>query len=256
MGKAASYPARELRRLRWEWIRRNRSIAAMAGAGLVGSVLLISYSIWSIAGPAKLYLLGAAHVGLIAAFAHLMNSAFLAYEQHAIWQMRGAWGEDNTRSELQTAKRKGLIWGWVDSVTVDTGDIDHLVLTRRGGVLAIDSKWRNHIPEADRWRMATSSRKAAVRAEGILLTLLKRDAHARHRTRTKPVTVTPVVVVWGKARTDIPAEAECNGVRFIDGRKLRAWLASLDDHDVPPEAAKEVIKQLERFRATAGKART
>ena len=171
MGKAVSYPARELRRLRWEWVRRNASLAAMFGACLVGCAVLVSYVIWSVAGPAKAYLLGAAHVGLIATFAHMMNSAFLAHEQHAIWQMRGAWGEDNTRSELQTAKRKGLIWGWVDSVTVDTGDIDHLVLTRRGGVLAIDSKWRNHIPEADRWAMAASSRKAAMRAEGVLLTL-------------------------------------------------------------------------------------
>ena len=47
-----------------------------------------------------------------------------------------------------------------------------------------------------------------------------------------------------------------NGVRFIDGRKLRAWLASLDVHEVPPEAAKEVIKQLEGFRDAASKART
>ncbi|GAA4821205.1 hypothetical protein ACFQ0K_19380 [Nocardioides caeni] len=70
---------------------------------------------------ARWYVIGLLHAGLLAAALHLINSAFLAYEVTAIWQLRGAWGEDNTRSELRKAKRRRLVWGWVDSITLQDG---------------------------------------------------------------------------------------------------------------------------------------
>ena len=163
--------------------------------------------------------------------------------------MRGAWGEDNTRSELQRAKRKRLIWGWVDSVELQAGDIDHIVVTRRGGVVVIDSKWRNQITASDVPAMADPHEGPRLRAEGVLRTLLKRESGARHRTNAKPVTVTAAVVLWGAARTGVPSDANVDGVRFLDGRQLLGWLGELDGHEVPREAARDVLKLLDGYRS-------
>jgi hypothetical protein len=46
--------------------------------------------------------------------------------------MRGAWDEDNTRSKLQRAKRLWVIRDWVDSIRLQSGDLEHLVLTQCG----------------------------------------------------------------------------------------------------------------------------
>jgi hypothetical protein len=35
----------------------------------------------------------------------------------------------------------------------------------------------------------------------------------------------PVVVLWGSARSEVPADATISGVRFLDGRELLTWLA-------------------------------
>jgi hypothetical protein len=251
MGSPASYPARQLRRRRWAWIRRNaRLVVFVVGGTIVLGGIATALS-WTMPMPARLYILGALHAGLIAAPLHLLNSAFVAHDQEGVWQLRGAWGEDNTRSELDRAKRKRLIWGWVDSVQLQVGDIDHIVVTRRGGVVAIDSKWRNQIAAADKPAMAAASRKAAMRAEGVLRSVLKRESGARHRTNAKPVSVTPLVVLWGAARTGVPNDASVDGVRFLDGRQLLAWLAELDHHEVPRDAAQGVIKLLEDYRAKA-----
>ncbi len=249
MTSNASYPARQLRSRRNAWMRRNvMMVTATAGGVLalcgIGSLLLLTIPM-----PLRLYILGLTHAGLIAAGLHLVNSAFLAHDQQAVWQMRGAWGEDNTRSELQRAKRKRIIWGWVDSVELQAGDIDPIVVTRRGGVVVIDSKWRNQITASDVPAMADSSRKAALRAEGVLRTLLKRESGARHRANAKPVTVTAAVVLWGAARTGVPSNANVDGVRFVDGRQLLGWLAQLDGHEVPREAARDVVKLLDDYRS-------
>lgn len=249
MTSSASYPARQLRLRRNAWLRRNVMVVTVVAGGVlalcgIGSLLLLTIHM-----PLRLYILGLTHAGMIAAGLHLVNSAFLAHDQRAVWQMRGAWGEDNTRSELQRAKRRRIIWGWVDSVELQAGDIDHIVVTRRGGVVAIDSKWRNQITASDVPAMVDSSRKAALRAEGVLRTLLKREGGARHRTNAKPLTVTAAGVLWGAARTGVPSNANVDGVRFLDGRQLLGWLAELEGHEVPREAARDVIKLLDDYRS-------
>ncbi len=255
MASMASYPARQLKRRRNEWMRRNATMVALVVVGVVVLGVVVSLILLTVPMPVRLYALGLTHAGLIAAALHLLNSAFLANDQEAMWQMRGAWGEDNTRSELQRAKRRRLIWGWVDSVELQAGDIDHVVVTRRGGVVVIDSKWRNRIAREDVPAMADSARKAALRAEGVLRTVLKRETGARHRTNAKPVTVTAAVVLWGAARAGVPSNANIDGVRFLDGRQLLGWLAELDGHDVPREAARDVIKLLDDYRSKVTTAR-
>lgn len=235
-------------------MRRNaRLVVLVVGGTLILGGIFTALAL-TVPMPARLYVFGLVHAGLIATLLHLLNSAFLAHDQEAVWQMRGAWGEDNTRSELDRAKRKRLIWGWVDSVELKVGDIDHIVVTRKGGVVAIDSKWRNQIAANDVPSMAAASRKAALRAEGVLRSVLKRESGARHRTSVKPVSVTPVVVLWGTARTGVPTDASVDGVRFLDGHQLLSWLAELDHHEVPRDAARGVIKLLEDYRANASTA--
>lgn len=97
--------------------------------------------------------------------------------------------------------------------------------------------------------MADSARRAALRAEGVLRTLLKRETGARHRTRAQLVSVTAAVVLWGAARTAVPSDANVEGVRFLDGRQLLDWLAQLDGHEVPRDAANDVLKLLTDYRS-------
>ena len=251
LGRTPSYPARQLRRRRNAWLRRNARMVAFLVFGVLVIIAIASLLIvLAVPTPCRHYALGSVHVGMVAAGLHLLNSSFLAHDQEALWQLRGAWGEDNTRSELQRAKRKRLIWGWVDSVELQAGDIDHIVVTRRGGVVVIDSKWRNQITAGDVPEMAKSSQKAALRAEGLLRTVLRRESGARHRTNAKPVGVTAAVVLWGGARQEVPSNASVDGVRFLDGRHLLGWLGELRGHEVPRDAARHVIRLLDEYSAT------
>ncbi|NYD43233.1 hypothetical protein [Nocardioides panaciterrulae] len=194
------------------------------------------------------WLLGVFQATLVAAYLHILHSAFLATDREAIWHLRGAWGEDNTRSELQRAKRKGLIWGWVDSINLQAGDLDHLVVTRRGGLVAIDSKWRNQA--RDTVDMAQAARRVRTRAEGLAQSLLKAERGARHRAKENPLRVVPVVVLWGAAQHDVPEQARVEGIDFVAGRRLLAWLRTLDGEPVDKGAAADVIDRLEKYRAS------
>jgi hypothetical protein len=140
MATFSPYPRREYGRLFRAWARRNIKALALVGVGVI--VLLAVETVLIVAlVPAssfRWWLLGALQAAIVAVGLHLTNAAFLAHEREAIWQLRGAWGEEATREELRRAKRKGLIWGWVDSVALQAGDLDHLVITRNGGLIAID----------------------------------------------------------------------------------------------------------------------
>jgi hypothetical protein len=73
--------------------------------------------------------------------------------------VRGAWGEDTPEPTWSGRGGSGSV-GWVDSIELQIGDIDHLVVTRHGGVVAIDSKWRNQTTDEDVAAMADSARRA------------------------------------------------------------------------------------------------
>jgi len=185
---------------------------------------------------------------MVALYLHLLHNAFLT-DRETIRHLRGAWGEDNTCSELQIAKRRRLIWGWVDSITLQNGDIDHLVIIRRGGLVAIDTKWRTDTHDVI--DMARAAQRAKSRAEALAQTVLTRERGARHRSKDNPLSVTPVVVLWGAAQHTIPDGAQRDGIDFIPGRSLRSWLATLDREPVSKTAAADLIHRLEHFRATA-----
>lgn len=253
MTKFRPYSSREFRRRFAEWVRRNLKTVLVLTAGTIGllTALTILLVMLMPAFGFKWYALGSLHAVVIAAYLHLLRSAFLAHDREAIWHLRGAWGEDNTRTELQRAKRKRLVWGWVDSITLQAGDLDHLVVTRHGGLVALDSKWRNQHTAADALDMARAASRARLRAEGLAQTLLKSQRGARHRARSNPLTVRPAVVLWGAAQHTVPDGAEIDGIDFIPGRRLLDWLSRLEGQPVTKDAAAELLERLNGYRANA-----
>jgi hypothetical protein len=120
-------------------------------------------------------------------------------------------------------------------------------VSRRGGLIALDSKWRNQANDTP--AMAQAANKARLRAEALTQTLLTRQRAARHRARSNPLSVTPVVVVWGTAQHDVPDNARVDGIEFVAGRKLIGWLSKLDGQPVDEAAASDMLERLEGYRA-------
>lgn len=252
MTKYQAYSRRELKSRFWSWARRNVVLLVLVGLGVL---VLLAVTTWLLLGllPRTAlhgYLTGVLHAGILAGFCFALWSAFLAQEGQAIWHVRGAWGEEFTRDELKRAKRKRLVWGWVDSITLKAGDIDHLVVTRQGGLVAVDSKWRNQHDEADRVQMAREAARARLRAEALARTVLKNERGAKHRSHGNPVTVRPVVVIWGATQRDVPEGARVDGIDFVAGRKFVDWLAGLEGHEISKEAGRDVVTRLTEFRAS------
>src|SRR5690606_17366269 len=111
----------------------------------------------------------------------------------------------------------------------------HLVVTRRGGLVAVDSKWRNRVN--DPVEMARAAHKVRLRAEALTRDLLRGDSRGMRRARVNPLRVTPVVVLWGTAQHGMPVDAEVDGIRFVAGRELLGWLRTLDAEPVDKQAA-------------------
>lgn len=234
-----------------QWGQRNWTLLAVAGVVCLAILGFLTYLIVVLMpdGALKWWSLGAFHVGALAVTGHLLLIAFLAHEKEAIWQLRGAWGEENTREELNRARRNGHVWGWVDSIQLKTSDIDHLVVTKRGGLVAIDSKWRSQaddIPE-----MVRSASQAANRAQGVSRNLLRKGPRGRHRSDSDSLHVTPVVVIWGSEQHRVPSGYEQDGVHFVGGRRLCQWLAEFDRESVSETVARDLLPGLEEFRAKA-----
>jgi hypothetical protein len=106
------------------------------------------------------YALGFMDGVLATALVALVLTAFHA-STGSIWQLAGAWGEENTRDVLRAAKRRRHIWGWIDSVAIADGDIDHLVVTRDGRLVAIDSKWHATASKVD-WNATQRTQSAQL----------------------------------------------------------------------------------------------
>lgn len=251
MGSINSYPSRELARLRRDWIRHN---AGLVGSMLVFYVAVVGISTWfhlALGVGWHAYILGAIHVGLAATLLHLINSAVLAHERTAVFQLRGAWGEDATRSELSRAKLRRLVWGWVDSISLQVGDLDHVVVTRSGGVVVLDSKFRTEVTGAGISDMAATAKRAKIRTEALTRQLLTADRSGRHRATGHPVTVTAGIVLWGPARRDVPPGHVIDGVHFVDGRKLLPWLKRLSPSEVSKAAGADLLERLTQYRDSA-----
>lgn len=249
MSRFKPYSRREFRRRFTSWAKLNLKLVLLLTVGGITLVAVETLLLASLGSHSAFswWMLGVLQTGVVAAYLHLLHAGFLAYDREAIRHLRGAWGEDNTRSELHRAKRKRLIWDWVDSISLQNGDLDHLVVTRRAGLVAIDSKWRNEA--ADTADMARAAHRAKLRAEGLARTLLKSDFGGRHRAKSASIQVTPVVVLWGAAQSGVPANARIDGIDFVAGRHLLGWLARLDHEPVAKAAARDIVNRLEEFRA-------
>ncbi len=255
MSKAKSYPSRELRRLRLRWLARNKRPLLVAAGFFVVAAGGATWCGYVLSSAGSWYVIGLIHASMTAAFLRLTNSAILAHEPRAVFQMRGAWGEDNTRSELKSATKRGLAWGWVDSIELQAGDLDHVVVTRSGGVIVLDSKFRTEVTAAGVADMAASAKRARLRTEALAQTLLRPDRSGRHRARTQSVQVTTCIVLWGPVRRDVPGGHVIDGVHFVDGRKLQPWLAQFTSSPVSEDAANELLDHLRKFRASAASGR-
>jgi hypothetical protein len=254
--KYRSFPRRQLRRLFWAWARddwkRLAGVAAGAASLITFETAVLVASTIDVA--VRWYVIGALHVAIVAVFLGAIATTFLAHQREAIWYLRGAWGEDFTKDELARARRKKLIWGWVDSVTVENGDIDHLVVTKSGGVVAIDTKYRSSSQDLDPARMAAEAGKAKLRAEGVIQTFLRKE-RGSHRAAIKAFTVSPLVVVWGAATVGVPEGARINDVDVVSGAGLVGWLERLDGEAIDEAAAADLLARLENFRTTAWKSK-
>jgi hypothetical protein len=184
------------------------------------------------------YLLGLLHAGTVASLVVMIGLVYLIVYGKT-FQLSGVWGEDNTRDVLRSAKRRGHVLGWIDNLEVQTGDVDHLVVTRNG-LLAIDSKWHSH--GISRATIESDSRRAldsARRAESIL------------RAIKRPAVVQPMAVVWGGDQSKVPVGGRTvDGVLFLAGRELRRWLQSAPDGDetIDRQLAKTILSDLHTFK--------
>ena len=254
MSRHHPYSRREFRRRLRMWLRRNRMLVAGFTAGLIVVLVVITGLALATGTHSGFtwWLLGSLQTGAVAAYLHLLHTGFLAHDADAIRHVRGAWGEDNTRSELHKAKRQRLVWGWVDSLGLQHGDIDHLVVTRNGGLVAVDSKWRSQA--SDTADMARAAKRVRHRAEGVTRDLLKGTTRGARRARVNPLSVTSVVVLWGPAQHGVPDGASVDGIEFIAGRRFVEWLSRLEGESVDRAAAADIVHSLEARRAATEKA--
>lgn len=247
--RPSNYSRRQLRLQFAGWARRNaRVVLSVAGIAVFMLILatIMFVGFLEQLGGLRWYLLGVIHTVTIGFVPWSLFGVFVMSNPKALSHLKGAWGEENTQDILKRAKRKRLVWGWADSIDLAFGDIDHLVVTRHGGLIAIDSKWRNTFDPGDRDAMARSAEKARLRASGVVDTVLRRGGHGQRSAGTS-VRIRPVVVIWGALQREIPEAAQAHGVDFVAGGKLIGWLKQLDGDSIDEESAAELLKRVAEF---------
>ena len=201
--------------------RRTVPVLVPIAVMLLCAALVVSYWVDG-------YLLGLLHGLVAAAIVGVAASRFL-----------GTTDEKNTADLLRTAKQERQIWGWVDDVEVQGVDVDHLVVTREGGVVAIDSRWSSDelTPEL----LAEDAQRALLASRRTSLMLHSRDLAPAVR---------PLLVYWGDIQTDVKKLTVRNleGVEFLAGRELRAWLRKQNGRPVPHAEARHLLKELKSAR--------
>lgn len=158
------------------------------------------------------------------------------------------------RTRARSSRRRSVAGSCgvgVDSIGLERGDLDHVVVTRRGGVLALDSKWRNQTTVSDTRAMAAAAHRVRQRAEAVARSIMQAE-RARHRARVDSVRVRPAVVVWGAEQYRLPGGvAQVDGIDFVAGSQLRGWLRQLDGEVVTKAAAAQIEAALVAFRDTS-----
>lgn len=241
------YSRRRLRALFFAWARRHgRYLLIFALIIFLGLLAVtLSVGVFGTQTPGHWYLLGALQSGLVLLACGGVLLLFFAHEGEAVIHLRGAWGEEQTREELRRAQAKKLIWGWVDSLTLEFGDIDHLVVTRDGGMVAIDSKWRTSA-SGGREQLIADALRMRMRAEGVVRSLVRRE-RAGHRDRSQAITVRPLVVIWGAAQRELAGQ-HSGPVPLVQGPELVGWLGQLSGQPVDEDAAADMLRRLNKQR--------
>jgi hypothetical protein len=125
-----------------------------------------------------------------------------------------------------------------------------LVVTRNGGVVAIDSKWRTRVDTRGRDSMVEDASVSRRRAEGVVRTVLTRERSGRRADGTA-LRVRPAVVLWGSAQSSLPDATKFQDVEFVRGRSLVQWLAALEGDAVDQMPAEHLLESIERYREAA-----
>jgi hypothetical protein len=192
---------------------------------LLSAALLVSYWLDG-------YLLGVVHGIVAAAIVGVAASKVLATKS-----------EPGIVDLLRSATKEHQVWGWVDDVEVPGGMVDHLVVTREGGVVAIDSRWSSEelTPEL----LAEDAQRALLAARGASAVLHSHD---------RAPAVRPLLVYWGDIQSEVKKLAVRNleGVEFLAGRELRAWLRKQNGRPVVRREARVILKGLRGFNRRAG----
>ena len=223
------YPRRAYRRAFWPWLVANRSVLLVMLLGYAGLMTLLAFT-------SSGYFRGLTHGLLSATFVGMLMIGFVT-STGMIGHVVGAWGEDNTRDILKWARKRRLVHGWIDSVEVQGGDIDHLVATRTGWI-AIDSKWHSRSFDAELIAQDAERAKRAARRASLVLRSLRQNAEVR-----------ALAVCWGGSRHEIPGGiATAHDVEFVDGTHLKRWLRHLPDGSLDRRTAQATLKELRRFR--------
>lgn len=125
-------------------------------------------------------------------------------------------------------------------------------MTRAGGVLAIDSKWRNEVTADMLNSDAAAARAAARRAESILRSEHVEGAQARGsrptRGRWRIVFRHAGRGDLGAVRHKMPDSAMREDVEFVPGEKLAAWLRTRNGQPVDRAVANDLLERLAAFR--------
>ena len=207
------------------------------GLRLAGSTVVVAAGAVPLTLVWSGYSLGLAHGLLVGAWACLVALVLMS-TSGSTGLLAGAWGEENTRDELRRLRRQGVVHDWIDGLTGASGDVDHLVLTA-GGAVAIDSRWRGGGSRTmDQWRADARDVTEAARRASLVL-----------RAERHPLPVTPVLVVWGGAGSQLERGWVIDGVRILPGRLLKSWLREHGARGrVERDQAREVVRCLRRFR--------
>jgi len=253
MTSPASYPRVQFRELRSAWLWKNRGVVtamALLTVGVLGATTAAS-AMWGPDFAATWYAIGALTGGFTVLVGAMLTVALLTHDAQALHQLRGAWGEENTTDELRRAQNRKLIWGWVDGVGLQRGDLDHFVVTRRGGLVVLDSKFRTDPNLTLTEQLAKDASRVRLRAEGVATTVLGGRVWGRRRASGRSVQVRAAVVVWGALQHEIVEVEDHHGVAVLPGRQLCSWLATLDGDVVTEGVALETLKGLHEFRLSA-----
>jgi hypothetical protein len=184
------------------------------------------------------YVRGLYQGGATVLFLAMLGLSFLVHTD-ALSQLVGTWGEDNTRHEIDIARKNGCIWGAVHNIEFGGQDIDHLVFMP-AGVVAVESKWRRYRIDAS--TLQRDVQQAIYMARRGRLLLQSRNIGAS-------LPVDPLLVVWGRGGRDIPGgEVVVDGVTVLAGPSLHAWFGRRVTGALARETAEDLQNKLTHFR--------